>query len=74
MLMRTKIGKRGRTNKYDSIKGLTADFSEIGGRPCEGINYEGSVTCEDGCMREHTTEGIHILSSDLVRLIVFLKI
>jgi len=26
MLMRTRIGKRGRTNKYDSIKGLIADF------------------------------------------------
>ena len=27
MLMQTRIGKRGRTNKYDSIKGLTADFT-----------------------------------------------
>jgi len=24
-----RIGKRGRTNKYDSIKGLTADFPGI---------------------------------------------
>ena len=31
MLMQTRIGKRGRTNKYDSIKGLTADFILQGG-------------------------------------------
>jgi len=56
MLMRTRIGKRGRTNKYDSIKGLTADFI------CDNIMLKLYFRICTSCISEYDNTSQYALS------------